>query len=267
MEGHRETGAKPVLRMENVTEIPESLRTAYLTSILESQELYVEYRSQHGQKFILHEEQRRIGYAVVDEGTIVEFFLVDEAIPKLPLVFEFLLTETKATGALCQTFDPVMLTAASSKPARTQTHGNLFRKIVDRSFTPDPNITVRLGTGEDIPTILTMHDDFFDNNEEITTYIRLDGLFLYHNTEGALIGCGISRQIVPSLNYYDIGMVVNPEHRGQRLGAYIIAHLKHHCLELGYRPVCGCDAENIASRRSLERAGFATVHSLVKFNY
>ena len=40
----------------------------------------------------------------------------------------------------------------------------------------------------------------------------------------------------------------------------IISHLKESCLKAGYTPIAGCAADNVASRRTLERCGFMTKH-------
>jgi len=109
---------------------------------------------------------------------------------------------------------------------------------VDRAFFADPDITADL--------------------------IRRGGLLLYRRG-GEILGCGLAEPVIPGRADVDIGMVVAPAHRGHALGAYIIAHLKRACLERGERPICGHHVDNLASQRSLERAGFASRHRLVEF--
>jgi predicted GNAT family acetyltransferase len=73
------------------------------------------------------------------------------------------------------------------------------------------------------------------------------------------------KRIVPGRDDLDIGMVVDPRRRRRGHGAYIVAHLKAHCLAKGWRPICCCAVDNPASQRTLERAGFASRDRLVEF--
>jgi GNAT superfamily N-acetyltransferase len=140
-----------------------------------------------------------------------------------------------------------MMAAAASRPANTRTSGFLFRTIVDRSFAPDP--------------------DFFDDVHEIERYAADGRLFLYETIGAEPLDCGILTRIIPGLDAVDVGMVVAAPHRRRGIGAHIVAHLKHYCLQAGDRLVCVCSADNHASRRALEQASFATAHSLIEFTY
>jgi len=255
------------MQVEETPNIPEDLRDAYLGSLPESQELYVENLVSTATKVLVRDGRNVIAYAAVHDATIVEFFVVESALNLLSQAFDAVVTKCGVRRALCKTFDSRMLTAAASKPAGTRTVGFLFRKLVDRGFVGELDVVARLGSARDIDAVLSIHDGFFDGLDEVEGYIRDGGLFLYETKDGPLLGCGIVKRIVPSRAFFDVGMVVAPAHRGRRLGAHIVAHLTTYCLDAGYRPVCGCDANNVASRRTLERAGFVTAHSLVEFTY
>jgi GNAT superfamily N-acetyltransferase len=56
--------------------------------------------------------------------------------------------------------------------------------------------------------------------------------------------------------YGDIYMEVTESHRRRGLGAYLVQELKRLCYELGAVPCARCNPTNIASRRTLQRAGF-----------
>jgi RimJ/RimL family protein N-acetyltransferase len=255
------------MRIDAVATVPAGLRERYLVSLAEPQELYVEQLVTTGRAYELSAGGDVVGYAVVADETIVELYVVDDALPAMPALFEAVLTETGATRALCKTFDARMMTAAASRPATTKTSGFLFRAIVDRSFVDDPNIRPRVGSGADVESVWAVNDEFFDDVDEVERYAADGRLFLYETAGGELLGYGILTRIIPGLDAVDVGMVVAAEHRGRGIGAHIVAHLKHHCLQAGDRPVCGCSADNHASRRALENAGFATAHSLIEFNY
>jgi GNAT superfamily N-acetyltransferase len=57
--------------------------------------------------------------------------------------------------------------------------------------------------------------------------------------------------------YADVFMEVNEVARGKGVGAYLVQELKRACYEAGYLPASRCNVNNTASRRTLQRAGFA----------
>src|SRR5262249_41376683 len=63
--------------------------------------------------------------------------------------------------------------------------------------------------------------------------------------------------------YGDIHMEVKEEHRRCGYGAYLVQELKRAGRELGAIPAARCNPENIASRRTLQRAGFVPVGAIL----
>jgi GNAT superfamily N-acetyltransferase len=56
--------------------------------------------------------------------------------------------------------------------------------------------------------------------------------------------------------YSDIFMEVAPAHRGRGYGSYLVQEVKRLCYERGKVPAARCSVANVASRRTLQRAGF-----------
>ncbi len=256
-----------MLKVRPIAKIPEFLRNAYLGSLSEPQELYVETLVQTGKKLLICDSERWIGYAIIHDAAIVEFFLLESGSKVRSEAFDLALSKSGAVRALCKTFDCLMLAAAAAKPARTRTVGLLFRRIVDASFANNPEVVPRVASKNDVAMLLSVHDGFFDGSSEIESYMTEGGLFIYESKDKDVLGCGVFKRVIPGRNAFDVGMVVAAAHRRKGTGTYIVAHLKNHCLSAGYRPVCGCSASNIASQRSLEKAGFVANHSLIEFAY
>jgi len=59
--------------------------------------------------------------------------------------------------------------------------------------------------------------------------------------------------------YGDIYMEVAETHRRQGWGALLVQELKRQCYELGAIPCARCHPQNVASRQTLQRAGFVPV--------
>lgn len=257
----------PCLEVVEVAATPAALRRAYLNSLAEPQEYYVETLVQSGRTFLVRERGETIGYAVINGETVVEFFLAKHVRTDLDRVLAAVFDETLAVRFLCKTFDPFMLAAAAIQPAVARTEGHLFRTIADPGFVADPAILAVSATHADIDDVLRIHGGFFDSIDEIRSYVSHDGLRLFRARNRGLLGCGVSKRVIADRRDFDIGMVVAPELRGKGLGSYIAAFEKDRCLSAGDRPVCGCAADNIASRRALESAGFRTFHRLIAFSY
>jgi GNAT superfamily N-acetyltransferase len=57
--------------------------------------------------------------------------------------------------------------------------------------------------------------------------------------------------------YSDIYMEVMPESRGRGLGSFLVQEVKRVAYEMGRTPAARCRVDNVASRRTLQRAGMA----------
>ena len=171
-----------------------------------------------------------VAYAIAADLTIVEFYAVDRALGALPAMFDAVVERSGAERALCKTFDPLMLTAAASRPAATRTSGYLFRTILDPGFVADPRIQVRVASRTDVEAVWSIHDGFFDDHDEIDRYATDGRLYLYETTSSQLLGCGIVARIIPGLDAVDVGMVVAPAHRRRGVGSYT----RHSLIEFTY---------------------------------
>ena len=56
--------------------------------------------------------------------------------------------------------------------------------------------------------------------------------------------------------YADLFMEVSEAHRRHGHGSYLVQELKRICYESGNKPAARCDASNVASRQTLQKAGF-----------
>ena len=64
--------------------------------------------------------------------------------------------------------------------------------------------------------------------------------------------------------YGDIYMEIAEAYRRRGLGSYLVQELKRECYRLGAVPCARCNPSNVASRRTLQRAGFVPVaHILI----
>jgi GNAT superfamily N-acetyltransferase len=79
------------------------------------------------------------------------------------------------------------------------------------------------------------------------------GEWLLENEEGIVATGGALYHYNPP--YGDIYMEVDERYRRRGFGSYLVQELKRICYEIGKVPAARCNVTNVASRRTLEKAG------------
>lgn len=142
--------------------------------------------------------------------------------------------------------------------------GTLFRDFIDTKEDYMEEFLIKRPTEDDIPYILLQKDDLYELEEELNLLVKNNNIYMCY-LENQLVGCGFLIKVLNDRNYYDIGMWVKTEYRNKGIATRIIAYLKGYCLRNGMMPVCGCAANNIASRKTLEKNGFFSKHDLIEY--
>ncbi|MEM9623990.1 MAG: GNAT family N-acetyltransferase, partial [Pseudomonadota bacterium] len=238
---------------------PLHLREAYLNSLSEPQELYLEDLVQDGTVWCMQEQ----AYAICNDHQIVEFYVIPELAAQRIAIFDAARSASGANSALCKSFDTQFMSAALASNAQVEPVGLLFRHVADPTFTLRSDVQMRQGNAGDIAGIMSFNDDFFTSHREVTEYADGHGLFALEH-QGSLIGCGIGKPVIAGCGDIDIGMLVHSAFRRLGYGAYIIAFLKHHYLQHDLRPICGCEINNLGSQKALRNAGFVDNHRILK---
>ena len=104
----------------------------------------------------------------------------------------------------------------------------------------------------------------FDQPEQIPEWAGAGWVTLFETPTG-LAGFGLCTPIGTHPNACDIGIRVCDAFQGRGLGPWIVQRLIAHAESRGLAPTAGCAADNVASRKTLERAGFVADHRLLQF--
>lgn len=241
---------------------PADLRNAYLDSLLEPQELYLEMYVEAGEAWLFDD----VAYAVACEGKLVEFYVDPQEAHRVVEIFDAAMRASNASTVLCKSYDVQLLFAALAKPATIRPGGLLFRRIDNASFLPRKDVSFRRATDADAEAIYRFNDGFFQSLEEIRAYASIDGLFVLER-DGDVVGCGIGKPVVDGRSEIDIGMLVAEQHRRNGYGGHIIEFLKDHYLRKNMRPICGCSMDNIGSQQAIRNAGFVSEHRLLEISF
>jgi len=169
--------------------------------------------------------------------------------------------------AVVSTKDPAFLSLCLDRQKGMSIDCYLFRKpLKDRPAADGFRAPgFRLAGPEDIGDVRERCEPAFDGYYE--GLVSRDGLFAARDERG-LLGIGELR-VLPShgAKFADIGVHVVEAFRGAGIGSDIVRDLAATCARRGLEPLCCCNASNAASKRIIEKAGFAAAHRLVKVSF
>jgi GNAT superfamily N-acetyltransferase len=247
---------------------PPALRELYFRSLPEPQIHYLEQRVTSARVFGFGGgAPEAAGYVAVHDGAVVEFFAREGWLPNLSEVFHAAAARAGAASAVIKSYDALALAAVAGRPSRVATVGVNCTTWSDERFDPPAGFAPRHGTERDKDIVLAVGPGLFETPEEISSYLQAGQITVYER-DGEPVGCGVLSPVRLGADVFDVGVGVLPAWRQRGFGEQIVRHLKAHCLrERRVRPVCGCAVENLASRRTLEKAGFLTRHRLLEFRW
>ena len=246
----------------------KNLRNQYLDELFEAQELYLEMMVRNGQPYLVTLNSNPIGYFVlIDKTTLLEYYLEPAYINQADIVFGRILETFQINTALCISFNHTLLACCVAYQSGVSAGGVLFREQVEKpALKIAKAVDIRLASPADIPTIAAVNEEVFDHVEEIEEWVSKLQVFLFEHDK-MLVGFGIFTPVIKGRPECDIGMLVTKPYRGQGYGTYIIRTMADYCKKNDYRPICGCDSKNVASRRCLEKAGFVSRYRLLVFTF
>jgi GNAT superfamily N-acetyltransferase len=206
-------------------------------------------------EYLLTEGGVKVGYGSVAVGgpwqtkpTIYEYFVLP---PRRLRVFELFVALLKTSGSTeieTQSNDP-MLTVMLHTFAPTVTNEAIL--FHDKATTAHvvPDAVFRKVNSEDNPRIAEQELD-----SDATWLVEVGGVVAA--TGGVLFHY--------NRPYGDIYMKVGEAFRRRGIGSFLVQELKRICYEGGSVPAARCNTKNVASRQTLQKAGFVPCGHIVK---
>ncbi|MFQ5420873.1 MAG: GNAT family N-acetyltransferase [Anaerolineae bacterium] len=217
---------------------------------------------------------RPLGYFAADEKKrLLQFYASEKAGDLFAAVIGSEMVATAVAGAN----DPAFLSLCLDAQKQVMVNTFLFHdtRPVDPALPAYPQAAFRPAAAQDLERLLAFYDrnDEFANADAIEenfggqrTYVQslIANQQVFVLEEGsALLGVGECRRSVSQPPYADIGMIVDKARRRRGVGGFILARLKAHCASQNTVPICSCAADNLASRKTIEKAGFVAYHRLM----
>lgn len=191
--------------------------------------------------YLIEVEGRVAGYGAVrnkyDPGRLMEFYTLPHLREAAQPMFRELLAVSQATEIQAQTNMPLMVTMLYDCTTDITEESLLFEDaFVSRLDCVHGKF--RHSTPEDAVT--NQEEPSGDWVVEVKGSVVASGGFLCHYNPP----------------YGDVFMEVVKSARRQGIGSYLVQEIKRVCYEAGKKPAARCNPTNIASRRTLQKAGF-----------
>jgi GNAT superfamily N-acetyltransferase len=236
--------------------LPIEVASAELQTLLEWRERYrremncqIVHDSWHArgftQLYALSLAGRPVGYGAITGDRpgpmdIVKEFYVEPAHRAAALdLLQAFLAATGARWIEAQTNDPLLSFLLYDSAVELASSTILFADALTTALEAPGALVRRLSTAEREQAFRHSTEPVGDWGIEAGgEVVATGGFFLHYNPP-----------------YADLYMEVAPQERQRGYGSYLIQELKRECYGAGYVPAARCNVDNVASRRTLQRAG------------
>ena len=205
------------------------------------------------QEYLLSIGNKAVGYGSVAIGgpwtrqhALYEFYVIPPARLHLFELFKALLDASKPVSIEVQSNDSLATVMLHAFAPQVTSESILFHdRITTRLVVP--GVTLREPSALEAPDT-DVEERQWRRVVEIDGHVAASGGVLFHYNRP----------------YGDIYMDVEESFRRRGLGAFIVQELKRLCYEAGHVPAARCNPANVASRRTLQRAGFVPCGHILK---
>jgi GNAT superfamily N-acetyltransferase len=196
-------------------------------------------------EYLLTVDGKTVGYGSVAVGgpwagkpTVYEFYVVPNHRLRMFDLFRALLASSGAVSIEVQSNDTLATFMLHAFTTQVTSESILFHDRMLTSHAP-PGATFREPTASESPE-LPAQDRKWHGVVEVEGQVAATGGILFHYNRP----------------FGDIFMEVAEPFRRRGLGSFLVQELKRVCYEGGHVPAARCNTDNIASQRTLQKAGF-----------
>ena len=196
-------------------------------------------------EYLLLVDDRPLGYGSIavggpwtDKPTVYEFYVAPEADLQVFDMFRALLAASGAVNIEAQSNDSRLTIMLHTFSARVISESILFRDSVPTAVSPAGAIFRIPSPAEEpgVPPDLLRWRGVIELDGQV---VANGGILFHYNRP-----------------FGDIYMDVQAAFRRRGLGSFLVQELKRVCYQGGHLPAARCATTNIASRRTLQKAGF-----------
>ena len=221
----------------------------------------------------IQDQKRHVGHFCLDSRKyLLRFSLIQEYQIQAQEIFQKIVSTYELHSAITSTIEPLYFALCLDFQNSITSQSYLFRDH-KRIQAPVDLLThsFRKAEKKEFAALVRFYQENTEGPGEwiepfLHERLNREEVFVSSSQHG-LIATG---ECIPSQRqppYADVGMVVSQSYRGTGLGTSVLLHLKEHCYEVGWKPICSCTVDNHASKKAIERAGFLSEHRMVKITF
>ncbi|GER91709.1 hypothetical protein KDW_58710 [Dictyobacter vulcani] len=222
----------------------------------------------------IQDQEQSVGYFCLDaDQCLLRFHLWETYQSRAQEIFRWLIESYQIQQAMASTIEPAYFSLCLDLQRSMQAQAYLFQDHHNVVLTPAiSNCIFRPATESDLEHMLSFYQANIDGPvawlpDFLRTRIQRQELFMLAAEQGTILAAG---EYIPSQSqrpYVDLGMVVARAYRGKGLASYTLTQLKQHAYQQGLKPICSCDVSNLASQKAIQKAGFISIHRIMKIHF
>lgn len=247
------------------------LKQEWLQTLHSAQDGMWETFRDQAELWAIKDQQTIIGYACLDEDhQLIQFYLSPLYHARGAAIFqEFIQTFEIETG-IVGTNNPVFSSMAFNFVKSIRVHTYLFRDNLVVTI-PEKDGLLHQGQAADLNKIVAFYihsigapEDWLNNY--VGNRIQAGEIFYFEN-DNSIIGVCEVRKSPTNPTVADIGMAISTKFRKQGYGTYLLHQAKSIAQELGKKPICSCEKENLGSFKSITNSGFISLSQLLEIDF
>ncbi len=231
--------------------------------------------------FVMEVAGKRVGYFAAKNGRLLQFFVAEPFLPQASALFTEVLAAAKLSSSAVSTVEPTFLALCLDRQTAVSINSYLFHdhRSVDLTLSAYPNALFRSATLADLAQLVQFYqeNDEYEDTEAIeegaggheayTRELIENGQVFLLIDKAEILGIGEYRLSEMQKPFADLGMITSNRHRKCGIGAFLLAQLKKYCYSQAVKPICSCAFDNIASRKTIEKAGFIVQHRILDIHF
>jgi len=214
----------------------------------------------------------------ISANRLLQFYTVARFAHRADEIFEAVVTQHNVKTAVVFTNDPAALAHGLDWQTAVNVDSYLFENHhpLAPQLSAYPNAAFRQSTITDLDALLAFYarndensdtdavEANFGTMQKYVEALLAEGQSFALHDGGEIIGIGEWRISQEQQPYADVGMITDRNHRRHGVGTFILAQFKQLCDKRDLRPICSCEAGNIGSRKTIEKAGFITTNRILE---
>ena len=261
----------------------QALKEAYLSSLVFPMDSYwqgaVLGLAAHWQ---IDVNEQQAGYCVISKDkSVLQFYVSDPFLALAADLFSFIVNGDQVESASAGTFEPIYLAHCLDHQNGIEIRSYLFadHRQIEPHLASYPDAQFRPATNADAENLATFYSQNDEYEDTETIEAGFGGRLNYAKTliaegqvfilidKNELLATGECRISANQRPYADLGMITGKAFRRRGIGVYMLAKMKEYCTQRGAQPICSCAAENLPSRKAIEKAGFVVRHRLLNISF